>query len=69
MNYNIIYKDNEVLEILNEIHAHMFANSDGNINQRVLGMYVHQWRGDRVVMKGNKLLICKTIEETQYEEI
>mgnify|MGYP001389738971 FL=1 len=41
----------------------MFQNRDGSINQRVLGMYVHELRGDRVVMRDNKLLICKIIEE------
>ena len=65
---NIIYRDNEALEILHEINAHMFQNRDGNINQQVLGMYVHEWRADRVVMKNNKLLICKTIEEAVIVE-
>jgi hypothetical protein len=65
---NIIYRDNEALEILHEINAHMFQNRDGSINQQVLGMYVHEWRADRVVMKNNKLLICKTIEEAVIVE-
>ena len=69
MNYNILYREDEALEILNEVNAHMFQNRDGSINQQVLGMYVHEWRADRVVMKNNKLLICKTIEEARYEEI
>ena len=65
---NIIYRDNEALDILHEINAHMFQNRDGSINQQVLGMYVHEWRADRVVMKNNKLLICKTIEEAVIVE-
>ena len=65
---NIFYRDNEALEILHEINAHMFQNRDGSINQQVLGMYVHEWRADRVVMKNNKLLICKTIEEAVIVE-
>ena len=69
MNYNILYREDEALEILNEVNAHMFQNKDGSINQQVLGMYVHELGGDRVVMKDNKLLICKTIEEARYEEI
>ena len=32
---NIIYRDNEALEILHEINAHMFQNRDGSINQQV----------------------------------
>ena len=65
---NIIYRDNEALEILHEINAHMFQNRDGSINQQVLGLYVHEWEADRVVMKNNKLLICKTIEEAVIVE-
>ena len=42
MNYNIVYRNGEALEIIKEIYAHMFQNRDGNINQRVLGMYVHE---------------------------
>ncbi len=63
MNYNIIYKGGEALEILNEVAIHMFQNKDNSINQRVLGMYVHEKGADRVVQRDNKLLICKTIED------
>jgi len=65
MNYNIIYKDNLAFEIVKEISAHMFQNSDGSINQQVLGMYVHDYGGDRVLQREGKFLICKTIEEAQ----
>ena len=41
----------------------MFQNRDGSINQRVLGMYVHELGADRVVQRDNKLLICKIIED------
>ncbi len=65
MNYNIIYKDGLALEILKEISAHMFANKDGSINQQILGMYVNDWGGDRVLQREDKFLICRTIEEAQ----
>jgi hypothetical protein len=65
MNYNIIYADDKAYEILTEISVHMFLNRNNTVNQRVLGMYVHEWDGDRVMKKDNKLLICKTIEEAQ----
>ena len=55
MNYNIIYKGGEALEILNEVAIHMFQNKDNSINQRVLGMYVHEKGADRVVQRDNKL--------------
>ena len=65
MNYNIIYKDGLAFEILNEISAHMFQNRDGSINHQVLGMYVNDWNGDRVLQRAGKFLICRTIEEAQ----
>jgi hypothetical protein len=65
MNYNIIYKDGLAFEILKEISAHMFTNKDGSINQQVLGMYVNDWGGDRVLQREGKFLICRTIEEAQ----
>jgi len=65
MNYNLIYKDGLAFEILKEISAHMFQNRDGSINQQVLGMYVNDWDGDRVLQREGKFLICKTIEEAQ----
>jgi hypothetical protein len=65
MNYNIIYKDGLAFEILKEISAHMFQNRDGSINQQVLGMYVNDWDGDRVLQREGKFLICRTIEEAQ----
>jgi hypothetical protein len=65
MNYNIIYKDGLAFEILKEISAHMFTNKDGSINQQVLGMYVNDWDGDRVLQREGKFLICRTIEEAQ----
>lgn len=65
MNYNIVYKDGLAFEILKEISAHMFANKDGSINQQILGMYVNDWDGDRVLQREGKFLICRTIEEAQ----
>jgi hypothetical protein len=65
MNYNLIYKDGLAFEILKEISAHMFQNRDGSINQQVLGMYVNDWGGDRVLQREGKFLICRTIEEAQ----
>tara|TARA_R110001583_G_scaffold7577_2_gene37471 strand:+ start:1649 stop:1864 length:216 start_codon:yes stop_codon:yes gene_type:complete len=67
--HNIVYKDNMAFEILTEIGAHNFQNKDGSINQQVLGMYVNDWSGDRVLQREGKFLICKTIEEAQYEEL
>jgi len=63
MHYNILFRNGEAIEIIKEIAIHMFQNRDGSINQRVLGMYVHELGADRVVQRDNKLLICKIIED------
>ena len=47
----------------------MFTNKNGSINQQVLGMYVHNYNGDKVLQREGKFLICKTVEEAQYEEL
>jgi hypothetical protein len=65
MNYNIIYKEGLAFEILKEISAHMFQNKNGSINQQVLGMYVNELDGDRVLQRNGRFLICRTIEEAQ----
>jgi hypothetical protein len=69
MNYNIIYKDQNAYQIINEVSIHQFQNKDGSIQQQALGMYVHEFRCDRVFQKSDKFLICSLIPEVIYEEI
>tara|TARA_R110002167_G_scaffold10486_1_gene48035 strand:+ start:128 stop:340 length:213 start_codon:yes stop_codon:yes gene_type:complete len=69
MNRELITKGEEMYEIIKSINAHMFANKNGSINQQVLGIYVHEQGGDKVLQREGKFLICKTIEETAYEEL
>lgn len=65
MNYNIIYADNNAYEVLTEVNVHMLLNKNNTINEKVLGMYVHELGGDKVMKKEGKLLICKKIEEAK----
>tara|TARA_B110000046_G_scaffold86269_1_gene94358 strand:+ start:1458 stop:1670 length:213 start_codon:yes stop_codon:yes gene_type:complete len=69
MNKELITKGEEIYEILKSVSAHMFTNKNGSINQQVLGMYVHNYNGDKVLQREGKFLICKTVEEVQYEEL
>ena len=39
------------------------------MNQEFLGLWVHHLMCDRVLRKDGKLLICRTIEDAEYEEI
>ena len=63
MNKELITKGEEMYEILKSVNVHMFINKDGSINQQVLGMYVHDHKGDKVLQREGKFLICKTVEE------
>ena len=63
MNYNLIYGDGEIYEILKEVSVYLFQNRDRSLNQKVLGMYVHELGGNRVMKHGGKLLILKQIED------
>ena len=65
MNYNIIHADNNAYEILTELFLFRNICMLTSVNEKVLGMYVHEWGGDRVMKKEGKLLICKTIEEAK----
>ena len=68
MNYNIIYYENKAYEIITEIPISNFLNKDKSVNEQVLGMYVNDWGGNKVLQKENKFLICKQIEEAQIIE-
>ena len=63
MNYNLIYGDGEIYEILKEVSVYLFQNRDRSLNQKVLRMYVHELGGNRVMKRGGKLLILKQIED------
>jgi len=65
MNYNIVYYENEAYEILTKVSVSSFMNKNKTINEQVLGMYVNDWGGNRVLQKENKFLICKPIEEAK----
>lgn len=65
MNYNIIYKNNNAYQIVNEISIHNFLNSDNTINQKVLGLYVNKFDCDHVLQRDSKFLICRTIQEAE----
>ena len=65
---NIIYKDNIAYKILDIVSIYSFLNSDNSINQKVLGLYVNEKRGDHVLQRDNKFLICETIKDAEVLE-
>jgi hypothetical protein len=65
---NIIYKNGTAYQILDIVNIHNFLNSNDTVNQKVLGMYVHEKGGDHVLQRDNKFLICQIIEEATVVE-
>lgn len=65
---NIIYKDNNAYKILDVVSINNFLNSNNSINQKVLGMYVHEKGGDHVLQRDHQFLICETIQEAKIIE-
>ncbi len=63
MNKELITKGDILYEIVKSVNAHMFANKDGSVNQQVLGMYVNDHDGDRVLQREGQFLVCKQVEE------
>tara|TARA_R110000803_G_scaffold68534_1_gene130459 strand:+ start:1940 stop:2149 length:210 start_codon:yes stop_codon:yes gene_type:complete len=63
MNYNIVYKNDNAYQVINEVPIHNFLNSDNTVNQKVLGLYVDKFDCNHVLQKESKFLICRVIEE------
>ncbi len=68
MNRELITKNDKMYEVVSSVSSHMFLNKDKSLNQQVLGMYVNEHNGDRVLQREDKFLICKQIEEAQIIE-
>ena len=68
INRELINKDDKMYEVVSSVSSHMFLNKDKSLNQQVLGMYVNEHNGDRVLQREDKFLICKQIEEAQIIE-
>ncbi len=60
---NIIYNNNIAYKILDIISVHNFLNRDNSVNKQVLGLYVHECGGNKVLQRDNNFLICKEIED------
>lgn len=66
MLYNHILKfDDILLEVVRVMSPQYFVTDpkSNQMNQQLLGMWVHHLEADRVVRKDNKILICKVIED------
>ena len=72
MNYNLIRVNDDLFQIVREFTPSNLLTDPKRpnwINQKFLGLWVHHLMCDRVIRKEGKLLICRTIEDAEYEEI
>ena len=72
MNYNLIRVNDDLFQIVREFKPSYILTDPKRpnwINQKFLGLWVHHLMCDRVIRKEGKLLICRTIEDAEYEEI
>ena len=72
MNYNLLRINDDLFQIVREFKPSYFLTDPTRpnwINQKFLGLWVHHLMCDRVIRKEGKLLICRTIEDAEYEEI
>ena len=64
-----IIRNNIPYDILYRFNKSTFQNKDNTINKKVLGMFVAEIGADKVMEVNNQLLICKEIEDANYEEV
>ena len=72
MNYNLLRINDDLYQIVREFKPSYFLTDPKRpnwINQKFLGLWVHHLMCDRVIRKEGKLLIFRTIEDAEYEEI
>jgi hypothetical protein len=68
--YNLVNINNDLLQVIRDFNPSYFVKDGENkINQKFLGAWVAYLGGDRVVRQDNRILICRTIEEPEWEEI
>lgn len=66
--YNkLIIREGIPYDILYKFNKSTFQNRDGNINKKVLGMFVAEVGADKVMEINKQLLICKEVEDAQIE--
>jgi len=66
---NIFTHQGENYEIVDKVNASMFTDKNGHVNQKALGIYVHEFKANRVVQQNNKFLLLKEIEDAIIDEV
>lgn len=67
--YNLVKIDNVLLQVIRDFNPQYFVTDGSNqMNQKLIGLWVEYLGGDRVVKQNNRILICRTIEDTIIEQ-
>ena len=69
--YKIVSINDTPLEVIRDFTPIYFVTdrNSNQMNQKLIGLWVEYLGGDRVVRKDDRILICKTIEEVEWEEV
>ncbi len=68
--YNLVKIDGVLLQIIRDFNPNYFVTDGSNqMNQKLIGLWVEYLGGDRVVRQNDRILICETVEEIEWEEV
>ena len=69
--YKIVSINDTPLEVIRDFTPTYFVTdrNSNQMNQKLIGLWGEYLGGDRVVRKDDRILICKTIEEVEWEEV
>ena len=69
--YKIVSINDTPLEVIRDFTPIYFVTdrNSNQMNQKLIGLWVEYLGGARVVRKDDRILICKTIEEVEWEEV
>ena len=71
MRFWLVKVNDVLLEVIRDFNPDYFVTdpNSNQMNQKLIGLWVEYLGCDRVVRKDNSILICKTVEEPEWEEV
>lgn len=71
MRFWLVKVNDVLLEVIRDFNPDYFITdpNSNQMNQKLIGLWVEYLGCDRVVRKDNRILICKTVEEPEWEEV
>ena len=67
---DLVRMNDELYEVLRDFNPVQFITepNSNRLNQKLIGMWVHYLRGDKVIRRMDRILICKLIEDATIIE-